>query len=153
MVWQFNDHRAAPAQQLAEVGSYQPDVLILAEPNGVRQAVIAGLAGASRTHVSQIVSETAIPGESTDELLRLWGHDPAHGPAHDLEWFREQLKKFANINTDAEREKWNARFALVHGGPETSGWALPDQSPEVQRGRRARNLGWSVTIGAAVCRG
>jgi len=121
MVWQLSDKRTALLKQVAEIEAYQHDAIVLAEQHGVRQTVLAELAGVSRQRISQIVSETEIPEQSVTELQALW--------ARDLGWSGDQLERLASITTDADRDIWNERFELVHGRPGTLGVATPPRQP------------------------
>jgi len=121
VVWQLSDQRAALLKQVAEIEAYQHDAIALAEQHGVRQTVLAELAGVSRQRISQIVAETEIPTQNVTELQSLW--------SHALEWSDDQLKRLASVTTDTERDTWNARFELVHGRPGTLGVATPPHEP------------------------
>jgi hypothetical protein len=117
-VWELSDHRAALLRQVAEIDAYQRDAIRLAEQHGVRQAMIAMLAGVTPQRISQIVAETPLPEESIETLGRAWHKD--------LEWSQDHLARVAMITTQAERDVWNQRYELVHGRPGNLGSKAPD---------------------------
>ena len=117
-VWQLSDHRAALLRQVAEIDAYQRDAIVLAEQHGVRQAMMATLAGVTPQRISQIVAETPLPTEFVEELAQRW--------YKDLEWPQDHLARVSKITTVVERDLWNLRFELIHGRPGELGSKVPE---------------------------
>lgn len=117
-VWELSDHRAALLRQVAEIDAYQREAISLAELHGIRQAMIATLAGVAPQRISQIVADTPLPNESIETLGRAWHKD--------LEWPQDHLTRVAKITTQAERDLWNQRYELIHGRPGNLGSKVPD---------------------------
>ena len=119
-VWELSDHRAALLRQVAEIDAYQREAISLAELHGIRQAMIATLAGVAPQRISQIVADTPLPNESIETLGRAWHKD--------LEWPQDHLTRVAKITTQAERDLWNQRYELIHGRPGNLGSKVPDNN-------------------------
>jgi len=117
-VWELSDHRAALLRQVAEIDAYQRAAISMAEQHGVRQAMIATLAGVTPQRISQIVAETPLPEESIETLGPAWHKD--------LEWPQDHLTRVAKITTQDERNLWNQRYELIHGRPGNLGSKMPD---------------------------
>jgi hypothetical protein len=117
-VWQLSDHRAALLRQVAEIEAYQRDAIVLAEQHGVRQAMMATLAGVTPQRISQIMAETPLPKESVEALNQRWHQD--------LEWPQDHLARVSNITTVTERDLWNLRYELIHGSVGEVGSKVPE---------------------------
>lgn len=90
----------------------------MAEQHGVRQAIIATLAGVTPQRISQIVAETPLPEESIETLGRAWHKD--------LEWPQDHLPRVSKITAAVERDLWNQRYELIHGHPGNLGSKVLD---------------------------
>jgi hypothetical protein len=108
-VWMLSQHRAALAQQLAEVEEYVRQAVRVAKQYGVKQIDLAMLTGRSPGRVSQIINEAPpVPGEQLRATRQAWRKD-LDSPGDHL---GRLSKKFT---TPESSDTWTANYRLVHG--------------------------------------
>ncbi|ALE04752.1 hypothetical protein AL755_03425 (plasmid) [Arthrobacter sp. ERGS1:01] len=111
--WMLAQHRAALAQQLADVEDYVRQAVRVASQYGVKQTDLATLTGRSAGRISQIIAEAPpVPGDRLRETRERWC-EALDAPGAHL----ERLSK--RFSTPESSEMWKANYELVHGkGPD-----------------------------------
>lgn len=108
-VWMLAQHRAALAQQLADVEDYLRHAVRVAGQYGVKQMDLATLTGRSNGRISQIISEAPpVPGDELRAAREAW-REALDSPGEHLE---RLSKKFS---TSESTEMWKTNYELVHG--------------------------------------
>jgi len=107
--WMLAQHRAALAQQLAEVEDYVRQAVRVAHQFGVKQTDLATLTERSTGRISQIIAEAPpVPAEQLRETRENW-REALDSPGDHLD---RLSRKFT---TPESGEIWRANFKLVHG--------------------------------------
>lgn len=108
-VWMLSQHRAALAQQLAEVEEYVRQAVRVAGQHGVKQLDLATLTQRSTGRISQIIGEA--PPVSSEQLraARESWREALDSPGEHL---NRLSKKFS---TPESGETWRMNYELVHG--------------------------------------
>ncbi|WP_427019404.1 hypothetical protein ACQCSX_22185 (plasmid) [Pseudarthrobacter sp. P1] len=108
-VWMLSRHRAALARQLADVEQFERDAVAAAGQFGVKQALLATLAGRSPGRISQIISATPTDFDAAPQDIREQWRQALENPAGHL----ERYSSFGR--TPEDLAAWTAKHRLIHG--------------------------------------